>query len=88
MDGDGKGYDCLQIPGAAKGTKCDVFTVVNADVFCGNSAGLPTQTNAVDDTKSGTVCSKYDVLTFHVYCNSFIDMLCKMINKYFIFFTF
>ena len=57
MDGDGKGYDCLQIPGAAKGTKCDAFTVVNADVFCGNSAGLPTQTNAVDDTKSGTVCS-------------------------------
>jgi len=61
-----KGYDCLQIPGAANGENCDPFSAdrLNADRFCGNSAGLAiaktaTGTNA-PGTNQGTVCTKQD----------------------------
>ena len=56
-----KGYDCLEIPGAAVGTMCADFeaTRLNANVFCGNSAGLATKKEAKrDGTNNGTVCSK------------------------------
>ena len=55
-----KGFDCLEIPGAAKGTMCSDFdaTRLNANVFCGNSAGLATKKEAKrDGTNNGTVCS-------------------------------
>jgi len=59
-----KGYDCLQIPGAAKGENCDPFTsadIKNADRFCGNSAGLATKKSALGDgTNTGTICTKQD----------------------------
>ena len=56
------GYDCVMIPGAARGTMCESFTmaeVKNANRFCGNSGGLATKTKAMTDgTNSGTICSK------------------------------
>ena len=55
-----KGYDCIVIPGAAVGTMCvDFMTVMNANVFCGNSGGLAkTKSAKTDGTNSGTICSK------------------------------
>ena len=55
-----KGYDCLEIPGAAKGTMCEDFaaTRLNANVFCGDSAGLATVMMAERGANSGTICSE------------------------------
>ena len=56
------GYDCVMIPGAAKGTMCESFEsdeAKNANRFCGNSGGLAIKKEAkTDGTNSGTVCSK------------------------------
>ena len=61
-----KGYDCIVIPGAAVGTMCvDFMTVMNANVFCGNSGGLAkTKSAKTDGTKSGTICSKLFIIHF------------------------
>ena len=55
-----KGYDCIMIPGAGKGTKCSAWSAnaLNANRFCGNSKGLATIKEAKTDAMSGTVCSK------------------------------
>ena len=59
-----KGYDCIVIPGAAVGRECKDFdSVMNANVFCGNSGGLATKKSAkTDGTNSGTICSKLLIL--------------------------
>jgi len=59
------GYDCLVIPGAAKGTACDDFTAdnLNANRFCGNSKGLAISKTATTDAKVGTVCTKSEPFT-------------------------
>ena len=69
--GDGAfGYDCLMIPGAAEGPMCNALGTagdrMNANRFCGNSAGLAIKMMAQADNanmKQGTVCSK-DVINY------------------------
>ena len=65
MDTGMMGYDCVIIPGAAKGTMCSDFAAdnLNNNRFCGNSAGLATVTAATNNANNvcancGTVCSK------------------------------
>jgi len=71
------GYDCLQIPGAAKGTKCSAFTganVINADRFCGNEAGLGTKTTATGGATPmnvGTICTKQDPFSLQFLTDAF-----------------
>ena len=79
-----KGYDCVVIPGAAKGTMCEDFTAanLNANRFCGNSAGLPTKTAATNNAMNvcancGTVCSKLDLMIyFNVAINFLQTLIC------------
>ena len=71
-----KGYDCLEIPGAAKGTMCEDFaaTRLNANVFCGDSAGLATVMMAERGANSGTICSElhsqlynhFEIITYFI----------------------
>ena len=51
------GYDCVVIPGAAKGTMCEDFNAngLNGNRFCGNERGLATQNPAAADTMTGAL---------------------------------
>ena len=64
-----KGYDCLEIPGAAKGTMCEDFaaTRLNANVFCGDSAGLATVMMAERGANSGTICSELYLQLYNLF---------------------
>ena len=70
-----KGYDCLVIPGAAKGTMCESFmepSAKNANRFCGNSGGLAISKSAnAKGEKSGTICSKL----FSIFLTIFTTLL-------------
>ena len=72
-----KGYDCLEIPGAAKGTMCEDFaaTRLNANVFCGDSAGLATVMMAERGANSGTICSE-----LHSQLYNHFEIIPKIIN--------
>ena len=70
------GYDCLIIPGAAEGPTCNALGAagsrVNANRFCGQSAGLAKtaaakQASDAGKLKQGTICSKYLINSFHNY---------------------
>ena len=66
-----KGYDCIEIPGAAKGTMCEDFTAnagtrLNANYFCGDSGGLVTQKEGQRGANSGTICSELYWIFMHL----------------------
>lgn len=64
------GYDCIEIPGAAKGAMCEDFAAanMNANVFCGNEGGLAKTAAAVD---GGTICSKSDPFNLQFLTDAF-----------------